>query len=215
VTLETALTRGSKLAREHLLGDGTARGAIAAATHLSRNHGTTERLFGTPGGRIDGGIKQKAEEGRPLPIQMPDECPNGAYRGRAVQEGGEPSDQPTAGDRGTVRGDRASRVAVPHGQRILEHALHLPRQERAGMIRTELARAPQQMRHTGLVPRLCELPIRSPAVADVFYYHGSRTHLSLAKDAPTRRRVQASDEGRVIAFPEVGGLHHRYERRAA
>jgi hypothetical protein len=45
-------------------------------------------------------------------------------------------------------------------------------------------------------------------------YHGSRTHLSLAKDAPTPRRVQAPDEGRVIAFSEVGGLHHRYERRA-
>jgi putative transposase len=49
----------------------------------------------------------------------------------------------------------------------------------------------------------------------IFYYHGSRTHLSLAKDAPTSRRVQAPAEGRVIAFPEVGGLHHRYERRAA
>ena len=49
----------------------------------------------------------------------------------------------------------------------------------------------------------------------VRYYHGSRTHLSLAKDAPTPRRVQAPDEGRVIVFPEVGGLHHRYERRAA
>ena len=47
------------------------------------------------------------------------------------------------------------------------------------------------------------------------YYHGSRTHLSLEKDAPTRRRVQAITEGDVIAFPEVGGLHHRYERRAA
>jgi putative transposase len=47
------------------------------------------------------------------------------------------------------------------------------------------------------------------------YYHGSRTHLSLAKDAPTPRPVQAPEDGRVIAFPEVGGLHHRYERRAA
>jgi hypothetical protein len=46
-------------------------------------------------------------------------------------------------------------------------------------------------------------------------YHGARTHLSLAKDAPTPRRVQAITEGEVIAFPEVGGLHHRYERRAA
>jgi hypothetical protein len=32
------------------------------------------------------------------------------------------------------------------------------------------------------------------------YYHGSRTHLSLAKDAPTPRRVQGVTEGDVIAF---------------
>jgi putative transposase len=47
------------------------------------------------------------------------------------------------------------------------------------------------------------------------YYHEARTHLSLAKDAPTSRRVHALAEGRVVAFAEVGGLHHRYERRAA
>jgi putative transposase len=47
------------------------------------------------------------------------------------------------------------------------------------------------------------------------YYHGARTHLSLAKDAPMPRRVQTIAEGRVVAFAEVGGLHHRYERRAA
>ena len=46
-------------------------------------------------------------------------------------------------------------------------------------------------------------------------YHESRTHLSLEKDALTPRRVQALTEGDVIAFPAVGGLHHRYERRAA
>ena len=49
----------------------------------------------------------------------------------------------------------------------------------------------------------------------VSYYHDSRTHRSLAKDAPTPRRVQDITEGDVMAFPEVGGLHHRYERRAA
>jgi putative transposase len=47
------------------------------------------------------------------------------------------------------------------------------------------------------------------------YYHASRTHLALAKDAPTPRHVQAATDGAVMAFPEVGGLHHRYERRAA
>jgi len=46
-------------------------------------------------------------------------------------------------------------------------------------------------------------------------YHGSRTHLSLKKDSPTPRRVLAPTDGKVIALPQVGGLHHRYERRAA
>ena len=49
----------------------------------------------------------------------------------------------------------------------------------------------------------------------VTYYHGARTHLSLEKDAPTPRPVQAITEGRVVTPAEVGGLHHRYERRAA
>jgi putative transposase len=47
------------------------------------------------------------------------------------------------------------------------------------------------------------------------YYHGARTHLSLEKDSPTPRRVYRVTDGRVVAFAEVGGLHHRYERRAA
>jgi len=47
------------------------------------------------------------------------------------------------------------------------------------------------------------------------YYHVSRCHLALGKDAPQGRRVQPPEEGHVVAFPEVGGLRHRYERRAA
>jgi putative transposase len=57
--------------------------------------------------------------------------------------------------------------------------------------------------------------LRRILTAFLAYYHGSRTHLSLEKDAPTPRRGQAITEGDVVAFPEVGGLHHRYERRAA
>ena len=49
----------------------------------------------------------------------------------------------------------------------------------------------------------------------VTYYNKSRTHLSLGKDAPERRAVQAADAGEIVAIPEVGGLHHRYERRMA
>jgi transposase InsO family protein len=62
---------------------------------------------------------------------------------------------------------------------------------------------------------LGEQHLRRVLAGYVAYYHGSRTHLSLAKDAPAPRRVQGITEGDVIAFREVGGLHHRYERRAA
>src|SRR5438132_3672703 len=47
------------------------------------------------------------------------------------------------------------------------------------------------------------------------YYHRARTHLSLDKDAPDARAVELSDAGRIVEIPEVGGLHHRYVRRAA
>jgi hypothetical protein len=49
----------------------------------------------------------------------------------------------------------------------------------------------------------------------VEYYNGSRTHLSLGKDAPTPRSVQGPSEGTVMEVPRVGGLHHEYTRRAA
>ena len=49
----------------------------------------------------------------------------------------------------------------------------------------------------------------------VQYYHETRTHLSLEKDTPASRSVQPPDLGQVVALPQVGGLHHRYERRAA
>jgi hypothetical protein len=47
------------------------------------------------------------------------------------------------------------------------------------------------------------------------YHHRSRTHLSLDKDCPEPRPIQPPSAGTVVAFPQVGGLHHRYERRAA
>ena len=47
------------------------------------------------------------------------------------------------------------------------------------------------------------------------YYHGARTHLSLAKDAPDGREVQSIEKGRVVELMQVGGLHHLYKRMAA
>ena len=49
----------------------------------------------------------------------------------------------------------------------------------------------------------------------VSYYSRTRTHLGLNKDAPFSRPVTPLTAGRVIAIPQVGGLHHCYERLAA
>ncbi len=47
------------------------------------------------------------------------------------------------------------------------------------------------------------------------YYHRWRTHLSLGMDSPESRSVQPPALGKIVQFPEVGGLHHHYERLAA
>jgi len=52
------------------------------------------------------------------------------------------------------------------------------------------------------------------ALASYFaYYHGSRTHLGLDKQCPFPRPVLSM--GRIVEIPQLGGLHHRYERVAA
>ena len=62
---------------------------------------------------------------------------------------------------------------------------------------------------------LNERHLRRVLARYVAYYHRARTHRSLTKDTPIGRPVQAPTEGCVVAFSVVGGLHHRYERRAA
>src|ERR1700676_2448131 len=47
----------------------------------------------------------------------------------------------------------------------------------------------------------------------VRYYHEDRTHLGLGEQT-THQRSPATNRGRVIALPRLGGLHHRYERAA-
>ncbi len=51
----------------------------------------------------------------------------------------------------------------------------------------------------------------------VAYYHEDRTHLTLEKDTPSGRTVDRPPQAdaTIIAFPRVGGLHHRYAWRAA
>jgi len=46
-------------------------------------------------------------------------------------------------------------------------------------------------------------------------YHDSRCHLGLDKDPPEHQEIQSPDKGRIVEIPKAGGLHHRYDRRAA
>jgi len=49
----------------------------------------------------------------------------------------------------------------------------------------------------------------------VEFDHTSRTHRSLEDDCPDSRPVEPPEIGDVVAYPQIGGLHHRYGRRLA
>jgi putative transposase len=70
-----------------------------------------------------------------------------------------------------------------------------------------------------MVPRhviiLNECHLRCVLSSYFQYHHDTRTHLSLGKDGPRPRRICSPSGGNIVVFPGVGGLHHRYERRAA
>ena len=46
------------------------------------------------------------------------------------------------------------------------------------------------------------------------YYNTARPHQSLANNSPQPRAIEPPPCGRIIAIPQVGGLHHRYQRAA-
>jgi transposase InsO family protein len=114
-------------------------------------------------------------------------------------------------DRDSVYGERFSRQATTLGIREVIIAPRSPWQnayaERViGSIRREC------LDHVVVIGGRHLLRILRKYVD---YYNKSRTHLSLAKDAPRPRSVQRPSEGRVMELPRVGGLHHEYTRKAA
>jgi putative transposase len=107
---------------------------------------------------------------------------------------------------------------------------HAVRQRVKGMRIREILTAPRSPwqnpfaeRLIGSVRRECldhvlvlsERHLRRVLTRYFAYYHGARTHLSLEKDAPDARPIERPAMGKVVPIPEVGGLHHRYVRRAA
>jgi putative transposase len=55
--------------------------------------------------------------------------------------------------------------------------------------------------------------LKRTLTAYLSYYHRTRTHLGLDKQCPVERPVMEC--GAIVAKPELGGLHHRYERLVA
>ena len=49
----------------------------------------------------------------------------------------------------------------------------------------------------------------------VAYYNATRPHGSLDGNCPIPREIQGPDQGKIVAIPVLGGLHHRYDRVAA
>jgi len=95
--------------------------------------------------------------------------------------------------------------ARPEGNR-LEHAIKVPDsspdlQDEACSLRSHRLNGPKATKRRGTG--------RGRVGAD------PGAHLSLAKDAPRPRSVQPPSEGKVMAVPRVGGLHHEYLQRAA
>src|SRR6267142_2887969 len=141
------------------------------------------------------------------------EHPTAEWTGRQLIEACGPEDSPLylIRDRDQVYGERFSRQARMLDIREAVIAPRSPWQnayaERViGSIRREC------LDHVVVVGERHLLGILSKYVD---YYNRTRTHLSLAKDAPEPRSVQPPSQGRVVEVPRVGGLHHEYLWQAA
>ena len=122
-------------------------------------------------------------------------------------------------------GGEANAQAALASLRIALAALSPP--EQGLMLRAMLLVPWEQMRRdTGLSLRLPEIlaalseqvgvPVCVAAVRSVVE-HGPEAvrQYPLEGLLPEPRSVQGADAGEIVAFPQVGGLHHRHERRAA
>jgi hypothetical protein len=59
-----------------------------------------------------------------------------------------------------------------------------------------------------------ERHLRRILIAYVGYYNRSRVHAAIDQDCSVHRPPQALTDGdKIVSIPQVGGLHHRYERR--
>ena len=113
----------------------------------------------------------------------------------------------------------AARGRLP---RRLRRRLALQPRVQAALRRTADARRRTTARTIGSLRRECldlvivldERHLRRPLPHLRRVLNVTRPHQSLGKDSPRRRTVRPLSSGHIVAVPEVGGLHHRYQRAA-
>lgn len=126
----------------------------------------------------------------------------------------------------TFPNETAPRYLLRDRDALYGRAFHR-RVDRMGMHQVLIApRAPWQNpfaeRIVGSIRRECldhvivlhERHLRRLLRAYLVYYNTTRPHQTLGNNSPLPREVQPPACGRIIALPEVGGLHHRYQRVA-
>ena len=152
-------------AGEDVLGDGAA-GRTIPARDLAVHDGRSQRLLGAPVGRIDRGVKEKAQQRRQLGAEMGSKALHGGKRAGVVQHGEELAEYVAPGHGGPVRRDGPSGTPVADAERLLQERLDACGERGARMIAHQVATASQEMGHARLMSRRRELAVGRPAIAD-------------------------------------------------
>jgi len=160
------LLRGAEDAGENLLTVGAAACAIAAAAHLAGDYGRAQRVFGAPVGGIERGIEKEAEDRVEFVVEMRGEAAGlSESTGPVIEQAVEPIDIGAARDGETVIRHGADRVTSAGGERGAQQVIDVRCKRMMRIVQHHRATATEQMRETGLMRGVDELPIRGPAIA--------------------------------------------------
>jgi len=173
------------------LGLCAADSAIAAAAHFARDDGGAQCVLGAPVGGIERRIEEEAEDGLEFGPQMRREAAGiGESAGSRRDQLIEAVDVVAARHREAMVRDLPGALPSPRGERGLQQGLHARRKRMIRMVEHHRATAAEQMRETGLMRGVDELPVGRPAVA---LQHtgivGAEHPRRLGKTAPVFDRV--------------------------
>src|SRR5579875_1795843 len=185
--VEPLLGCGPERAHHAPLGLGSTPGAVAAP-HLAVHDGRPDGLFGSPVGGVDARVGEEGEQRLPLGAQVGHQLAVLVVRVSVIGKQLHPFSE---------IGDRCRPfvvVEVPRTKCVGQQLAHSPRRApRPGrQIGDELVAATEEVGETGLVRRLLEAPVGSPAVSDHDAGVLRRDHLARLLEAAAVRHPVAS-----------------------